>query len=381
MKNKIFKKHKLEKVIIIDQNRKYDKLIISLLLTILIYNITYMFFVIKEINWHSILLFSLSLLIIRFFFFYYFNRKYSYLTNILLFFKTILYNITLWLIVISIFLFYQNNINPAKLSINTISNGKQDIVFIEMAHIAWKKYYDKVNSIIKNKSNKWYILYYEWVDLDVDKKTVIDKLWLLPTPETYKDISKALWNDVEVQDSLTMIKNSKKARNTDVKFSELLSNKKIDFKSSTWTFETKFLDNPIIKKDLQKEKLKEEINWRGWTIDKLVQNSDFTKVNNNSLLDKALKYFFRWIFNFSIKNNEWIDNILSIFMPEKTAFFWKEVLEKRNKKLVYNIIHQWDKKIIITYGWKHFKGVFDLLKKHNPKWRIIKKEEITIFNK
>jgi len=381
MKNKIFKKHKLKKIFLLDNERKYDNIIIFILSFTFIYNIISIFFIIKEINWHSILLFSLSILIIRFFIFYYFHRKYSYLTNIILFIKEILYNIFLWIIVISIFLFYQNNVNPAKLDINTISNWKQDIVFIEMAHIAWKQYYNKVNNIIKEKSNEGYILYYEWVDLDVDKKTVIDKLWLLPTPETYKDISKALGNDVTVQNSLAMIKNSKKARNTDVKFSELLSNKKIDFKSSTWTYETKYLNSPLIKKDLKKEQLKKEIDGRGWTIDKLVQNSDLNNIKDKSIFNDIIKYFFRWIFNFSIKNNEQLDQILSIFMPERTAFFWEEVLNKRNKKLVYNIIHQWDKKILITYWWKHFEWVFNLLKQYDPKWKIVKKESITIFNK
>lgn len=365
-----------------EYTNKYDKYILVWLIWILLLNLIIMFGIIKEINWSTIWLFSLSLLIIRFFLYKIFYRKYSYLTIIIKFLKTIWQNLLLWIFLMWIFAFYQNEISPAKVSITSLSNNKKDVVFIEMAHIWWADYYNRIDSLIKQYWDKGYVLYYEWIELDVPKSSIIDKLGIMPTPETYKSISKALWSNIQVQDTLTMIKQSKKARNTDVKFSELLNDKPVNNASSTWTFKTanlKGITNEDIKKRENAEKAKSKsVKTKWWgDIDNLVQKNDI--VNSTSPYANIIKYWLRAIFNFSVKHEEWIWYIVSYIMPKKEAFLSNKVLAKRNGKLVYNIVNWKDQKIMVTYWSKHFKWVLADLKKNDPNWKIINTKSTTIF--
>ena len=390
---------------------KYDLFLHIFLIWLLIVNISSIF-IIGEINWKTIGLFSLSLLIIRYYIYKFWKyKKESYLTVFIIFIKKIFVNIFLLIFFLYFFTFYQNELNPATLSVNYLTNWDKNVIFIEMAHIWSKDYYDKVNKILEEKNKEWYVLFYEGVELDVPKDKVIEKLGILPTEKTYNTITSLLWNNIEVQDTLTMLKKMDKAANTDVKFSDLLEKEKqLDLKSNTWIYSPKeaYKDanfKELLKKEKEEkekqlekeycEKHKNECdeNWKlkkkeltkeekekrekEEIANKLLEEEK--ELLNNSIKGTMIKYVLKSIFNFSIKNEELLDKAIWIIAPDKKDFFSTQVLDKRNKKLTYNIIETPEKNIIITYGWKHFKWVLNMLKQKDPNWKIIKTEEIPIF--
>lgn len=63
----------------------------------------------------------------------------------------------------------------------------------------------------------------------------------------------------------------------------------------------------------------------------------------------------------------WKDDIFSV------------ILDDRNLHLVKNIVESSEKKIFITYGMMHFEGVYELLKKSDPTWRIISQKEYQVI--
>ena len=84
------------------------------------------------------------------------------------------------------FAFYQNDLNPAKMPIYTISNSKKTVVFQNMSHIWSQKFYDKVVENIRKYKNKKFVLFFEWV-----------KPW---KKESMESFDKALW--VEFDENL-----------------------------------------------------------------------------------------------------------------------------------------------------------------------------------
>ncbi|WP_412469914.1 hypothetical protein [Oceanospirillum sp. RT-1-3] len=54
----------------------------------------------------------------------------------------------------------------------------------------------------------------------------------------------------------------------------------------------------------------------------------------------------------------------------KVANIEPVILDYRNRELAKRITNDTNKKIFITYGAKHFSGVFELLKENDPKWEV-----------
>jgi len=279
---------------------------------------------------------------------------------------------------------YQNHINPAQMSIYTLSNWTKDVVFFEMAHIASNDFYWSVNSKIKSLSEKWYILYFEWIDLDVDTQEVKDKIWILPTAETYNELSKALWNNIVVQDQNEILKNVNSAKNTDVKFSDLLANS----------------DNKEVKKEILNDEMTGSFNPQDILTDELItkteennqeqeknKDDDIEKIFKDSILTKedsiiswVLQSFTRSFFNFSVKNSWVMLYIQSILLPTHSDFFSDKVIMIRNEKLAHNVISWTDQKIMITYWQQHFRWFLELLQKEDKNWKITKEDKIPVFN-
>ena len=349
---------------------RYNTISIYLLWWIFIFNMYLIFWVIQTINWNAIWLFSLSIIILRFFIYKRLVKKVKN-KSVLIWLKD--YFLYLWkqllllIIIITWFSIYHNNINPATLNIYTLSNGEKQVVFFEMVHIWGTEYYNKINQNIVKLSDEWYILYFEWIDLDVDEEVLKDKIGIVPTIETYSNLSKALWAHVDVQDTYKMLKNAKLAKNTDVKFSELLTDEELTLsQSNTWTFDTSYLEK-------SEDKL-----WSSDSINDMFNNSILTKETVGS---QILKFYTRWFFNFSLKHPEGLLKLQSYLIPEQSAFFTDKVIVKRNKKLSYNVINSKDKKIMITYWQQHFKWFLENLQLDNDKWEITNLQKLTVFEK
>ena len=67
---------------------------------------------------------------------------------------------------------------------------------------------------------------------------------------------------------------------------------------------------------------------------------------------------------------------LSEMTPFADPIILSVILDERNRHITDAIVDSKDSKIYALYGAFHFEGVFQHLKSHNPKWRIIKIESI-----
>lgn len=73
-----------------------------------------------------------------------------------------------------------------------------------------------------------------------------------------------------------------------------------------------------------------------------------------------------------MKNDSLRDGIIENFW--NTDIF-SVILDDRNLHIVNAIESREDEKIFIIYGLMHFEWVYDILKKRDPNWEIIKKED------
>lgn len=255
------------------------------------------------------------------------------------------------------FLYYQNNILPAQLPSHTLSNWKQTIVFQTMSHI-WSKefYYSVINNIQKNKL-LGAVLYYEWVGPWNQKNTdnFNTALWIKLSPETYDNFSKLY--GVESQDNskfLGIVNNLD--YNIDLNLDEVMN--LYDKKTNSWSQKKSW-----ILENKQVQDINEDV------ISKL-----------SDLWDKelfVLRYINQWILNFMIKH-EWLRNIIISKIANQDIF--SVILDDRNKHLTQEILTRGDDKIIILYGLMHFEWVLELLQSQDSSWEIISTQHQQIIS-
>lgn len=247
------------------------------------------------------------------------------------------------------FLYYQNNILPAKLPSHTLSNWKQTVVFQTMSHI-WSKefYYSVINNIQKNKLSGA-VLYYEWV-LPGNEKNTQDfnqALWINFAPWLYDNFSKLY--GVKAQDNsefLNIVNNLD--YNIDLNLDEVM----------------KLYREKVTKNDgassLTSTENKKIIDINSEVISQLSQLWEKELI--------LLRYVNQWMLNFMIKHG-WIRDFLISRLADQDIF--SVILDDRNRHLTQEILTRGDDKIIILYGLMHFEWVLELLQSQDASWKII----------
>jgi hypothetical protein len=117
------------------------------------------------------------------------------------------------------------------------------------------------------------------------------------------------------------------------------------------------------------------------TAPKSVADLDTLIINElASMSEKKLKilvYLNQAIMSFLIKS-DFLKHTLMNEFGNKALF--DVILRKRNEILVQEIEKSTYTDIFITYGLLHFDGVFEILHKKDPRWRIIKTEHFYPFH-
>ena len=66
-------------------------------------------------------------------------------------------------------------------------------------------------------------------------------------------------------------------------------------------------------------------------------------------------------------------------VKSKSPIFDDIILDSRNKKLLSYIVADKKSNFIINYGYMHFDGFFEELKKVDPKWKIVSEDYLIAF--
>ncbi|NDK09032.1 hypothetical protein EOM39_07390 [Candidatus Gracilibacteria bacterium] len=245
------------------------------------------------------------------------------------------------------FAYYNNEISPAMMPEYTITNGDKIVVFQSMSHIAKQNFYNEVEkNIQKFKSNSG-VYFYEGVKPGTKESSekFDEALGINFTPDLYKHMSRLY--GVTFQDNnrfLGLVNN-------------LDFNVDLDLDQIIKIYEEKKI-NKKNKKDAENKQI---INASEEILNKL-----------NLLKDKELEvliYINQAILNLVIKNDKEAKELLKDFGNQD---LFSVILDERNDNLSKEIMSSKYSKIYITYGLLHFEGVFELLKKQDSNWKIVK---------
>lgn len=235
----------------------------------------------------------------------------------------------------SFYIGYQSK-KPIEMPKFYLSNGSQKIVFQTMVHVGTEDFYKKVIDDVKYYKDLNYKYLYEMVHIEKKEDGDEIKALLGIDPEQQLALSKIL--DVKHQ--------------TDYIYH---IDKKVDINAD---ITAKELSNLILKSHLESEnKIDDEIKTSGY-FDELKDISDNKKY--------IVKNLFRVVMHFVINNPDMIE--------DSSALFSNIVIDKRNEILFNYVKENSDKNLIINYGYLHFSGFFELLKKEDPNWKIEKTE-------
>ena len=306
-------------------------------------------FYLSSIIWVIKLIFNLIIYSIIFYFFHVIWRKIRKKETLkfLEFFKVFLYKVSIFLVIITTmiwsFAIYQNKYSPAKMPKITLSNWDKTIIFQTMIHIATRSFYDKVANSIEQAKKQGFVYFFEWVKQGTEEnmEDFNKALWIKLDENLYKNFSKLYWVTHQNKDDFIWLVNNKDF-NIDLSIDEIM----------------------ILYREIENEE-KAEIPY---DINKEIVET-LSKINKRQL--KLLVYINKSILNFIIKSDKAKNLINGNFWNKK---LFEIILNKRNEKLVSEIINTHHKKIFITYWLLHFEWIFELLKEKDNNWKIVKEE-------
>lgn len=243
------------------------------------------------------------------------------------------------------FSYYYNEISPAYMPQYTLTNWDKTVVFQSMAHIWWKWFYNYVAEDLKKHKDEWYLHFFEWVrpGTKENMEEFNKALWMNFDKDIYTNMSKLYWVTFQDYSAIiwSQIINPTSDVNIDISVDDIMNEyKKLKTPATT---EWDILDY-----------------WE--SMKNLVDN-----LNQREL--KLVTYINRAVLNLLLWNKDIMMKMWKIWNDE----IWQVIIWKRNEVVTNAIINgKTVKKYYVTYWLLHFDGIFELLKKNDPNWKITK---------
>ncbi len=295
------------------------------------------FFGIVQFVW-----FVLQVLIIAwtFYFFIWIFRK----KTIWIWYKTVLSYCSVILAVFwfftSIFLIFieYQYFEPGVVSDITLSNSWQEVVFIQMSHIATPMFFLEKRATIASLAQSGYTLLVEWVKPgNPENQSLFNQsMGFNFTPTLYAEIASFIW--LQSQDNKMLFEwiNTGSVVNVDLSIDEIVG------LMGTWTL-TK--------------------SWTLLDIGSEIQ-SFIDRINPRERMFAG--WVARGMLNWSLKQSGNTDLLLDdSFHPN----FFATIIDRRNDKILDYIQNHPKERIAIIYWALHFNGIYESLQKIDPKWK------------
>lgn len=232
------------------------------------------------------------------------------------------------------FAFYSNTF-PGSLSEIHMSNGKRNIVFMQMSHIGSKSYYAQVHSRLTELTASWYYLYREGVlpGTPESQKRFDQTLGIKLSTGTYSDVAQVI--GLVAQDS-TLFDGISPSSMTgvDLNLDQIVALMGSGKQAS--------LDPPL---------------------DPSLEVGALANMNTGPLLP----YIFRWFLNFTLSSLSSTDFFLDTLDPG----IRQAIIEKRNQYVVDTFLSDKNQNVVIVYGALHFEGIYAILRSKDPLWNIV----------
>jgi hypothetical protein len=203
------------------------------------------------------------------------------------------------------------------------SNGK-NIAFIQMQHIATKKFHEKIYSLVEDFKQNNYFHFYEGCKGTKEESQKLLGMRIINTPPKFRLYDFLASVDQELS-SEKSFRGTKGARNVDLPMGEILKYKKY--------------------------------------CPEKIRDIDFNSIQK-FFEYRASKFVFKFVLKYLIKYIGRKNTKRSYLLFPRDRYLAKETLQSRHKK------------ILITYGAAHFDGFFKELRLYDSSWRVVKSEKI-----
>ncbi|MDD2694246.1 MAG: hypothetical protein PHY14_05025 [Candidatus Gracilibacteria bacterium] len=241
--------------------------------------------------------------------------------------------------ILLLFIAYQNTF-PAAVGKVILTNGDKNIVVYQMSHIATPAFYAQVKNGITELAASGYTIYAEGVRPGTpENQERFDKLLGIKMTKTLYENFSSLFGLISQDDSIYAEVATGSLQNVDISLDDIMN--------LIGTGAVVPESSPI---DLEAEIAQLDASERG----------------------VLLAPFMRSMLNFFLRNNSSLDSLASGFSPE----VFDVILHDRNAFIVKTLEADTQKNIVLVYGAMHFQGIYDLLKTHDPKWKILSVESL-----
>jgi hypothetical protein len=232
---------------------------------------------------------------------------------------------------------YQHSF-PGVISDITLSHSWQQVIFIQMSHIATPEFYQSKHKIIQTLAQSGYTILTEWVrpGTPENQKKFDQALGFTLTHDLYGEVASLI--GLQSQDNRTLYAgiSTGSLRSVDLSIDDIVwflgtgslsaSGSSLDISSLSGTIA---LLTP------------RERTWLSWVA--------------------------RWVLSYSLKYSS--DMIQDITPTDPTL--WTSIIDRRNDAIVDYIRNHPTENIVIVYGALHFNWVYGALQKIDPNWKIV----------
>lgn len=286
---------------------------------------------------------------------------------------------------VSAFAVYQNEVDPVRLAVHTLSNGEKTVRFRTMAHVASDSFYSGVRDELGRARKDGYVLFYEGVrpGTPENSKKFEEMVGFRIGKELYEVMARLY--GLSPQDMADIVPSfDPRDRNVDVSVDDIVayvesrsgsgtpsSGSGISSSGSASASGSYVPSSPSSSGSLQALG-SGSVSASGETLSE--RQEDPTVAALRSYADslnprelEVLRYFNRAVMGFVMKNPH-ADALAVSGFSNPDAY--PAILDERDRILAEAILASEEKRIYVTYGLLHFDGVFDLLQERDPRWKV-----------